>query len=74
MAKKTDDSLPKAAGRADEFIKVYGPEDGRWRAGLNFGPLGTLISLAEITVEQFEQIAGDELLKVERILAERAAA
>ncbi len=74
MAKEPKAEAPKPAGRPDEFIRVTGPEDGRWRAGRKFGPLGTELCLASLTVEEFGEISGDELLTVERITAEKQAA
>ncbi len=76
MAKKPDVAAeaPKPAGGPDEFIKVIGPEDGRWRAGIKFGPLGTVLCLADLDADAFAAISSDELLDVRRIEAAKPAA
>ncbi len=66
MAKKDADA-PKPAGPADQFISVRGPEDGRWRADIRFGPIATELCLAAITAEQLALIEGDEMLEVRKI-------
>ena len=43
-----------------------GPEDGRWRGGLNFGPIDVVVDLSTITVAQLAAIEGDPLLSVKR--------
>ncbi|MBG0809856.1 hypothetical protein IY145_10745 [Methylosinus sp. H3A] len=54
------------AGEAGEIIKVRGPEDGRWRGGIKFGPIEQDIDLSQITRGQLEEIGGDPYLTVRR--------
>ncbi|MBY6244217.1 hypothetical protein [Methylosinus sp. Sm6] len=54
------------AGPEGFVIKVRGPEDGRWRAGIKFGPIETEIDLSEITRAQLEEIAADSYLSIRR--------
>jgi hypothetical protein len=66
-----DDTKSKAAatataGKKGETIKVRGPEDGRWRGGLNFGPVEIVVDLSTITPAQLAAIEGDPLLSVKR--------
>jgi hypothetical protein len=60
------------AGAPGEIIKVRGPEDGRWRAGIQFGPTERVIDLSEITADQLAEIEGDSYLRVTRVEAEPA--
>ena len=41
---------------------MRGPENGRWRAGLQFGPTPLTVELDTLTKEQLEAIANDPLL------------
>jgi len=73
MADETQGAQPakatKAAkaGKKGETIKVRGPEDGRWRAGIQFGPTERVIDLSEITAAQLAEIEADSYLRVTRI-------
>jgi hypothetical protein len=70
MAKKpsqTDVAAPVMAGAAGEIVKVRGPEDGRWRGGLQFGPIELEIDLSTITAADFEEIEADSYLTVRRL-------
>lgn len=58
-----------AAGVPGEIIRVRGPEDGRWRAGIKFGPVEVLIDLGTITPEQLAEIEADGYLSIRRVEA-----
>lgn len=60
-------AAPQMAGAPGEIIKVRGPEDGRWRAGLQFGPIEHEIDLSTITPEQLAEIEADSYLRVTRV-------
>jgi hypothetical protein len=72
MADETQGAAPakpaKAAkaGKKGETIKVRGPEDARWRAGIQFGPIEQEIELSTITVDQLAEIEADPYLSVQR--------
>lgn len=55
------------AGAPGEKVKVRGPEDGRWRAGVQFGPTEVEIDLGEISAEDFAEIEADGHLEVRRV-------
>lgn len=77
MAKKpteTKDDVVEIAGAKGELISVKGPEDGRWRAGIKFGPLPVEIDLSTITAEQLEEIEADSYLSVTRITKQATTA
>ncbi len=57
---------PATAGAKGQTITVRGPEDGRWRAGLRFGPIDAVIDLSTITPAQLAAIGGDPKLSVKR--------
>jgi hypothetical protein len=57
-----DDDAP--AGREGQIIRVRGPEDGRWRGGLWFGPTDIPVDLSTISVKQLKAIMGDPYLSV----------
>lgn len=57
------------AGDEGEIIKVRGPEDGRWRAGIKFGPIELEIDLSSISAEQLAEIEGDAYLAIRRVKA-----
>ncbi len=61
-AKEAPEPAPAPAGAAGEIYSVRGPEDGRWRAGLKFGPTPVEIDLGAITAEQWAQIEADDYL------------
>ena len=54
---------PEMAGAPGEIVKVRGPEDGRWRAGIQFGPIEREIDLGEITAEDWAEIEADAHLE-----------
>ena len=60
------------AGNEGEIVKVRGPEDGRWRAGIRFGPIEVEIDLSTVSAEQFAEIEGDAYLSVRRVEAPAA--
>jgi hypothetical protein len=66
MADDTKSKAAATAGKKGETIIVRGPEDGRWRSGLRFGPIDTTIDLSTITPAQLAAIEGDPLLSVKR--------
>ena len=70
MADEPKPEAPKApkgkAGAKGEIIKVRGPEDGRWRGGLQFGPLECEVDLSTITPADLEAIETDPYLSVRR--------
>lgn len=71
MAKKPSgndqaDAGPIMAGAPGEIVKVRGPEDGRWRGGLQFGPIELEIDLSTIAAEDFAAIEADPYLSVKR--------
>jgi hypothetical protein len=57
---------PAKAGKKGETIVVRGPEDGRWRSGVHFGPTDITIDLSTLTPAQLAAIEGDPLLSVKR--------
>ncbi len=57
---------PAPAGKKGQTITVRGPEDGRWRAGLRFGPIDAVVDLSTITAAQLAAIEGDPKLSVKR--------
>lgn len=61
-----DEEQRPAAATAGFVIKVRGPEDGRWRAGIKFGPIEQEIDLSTITRAQAREIAEDPYLTVRR--------
>lgn len=60
------DATAATAGKKGETIIVRGPVDGRWRAGLCFGPTDITVDLTTITPGQLAAIEGDPLLSVKR--------
>jgi len=50
-----------------ERISVVGPEGGRRRAGRRFGPVATVIPLADLSEEDLAAIEGDRELRVSRL-------
>lgn len=58
----TADPTTAAAVVKKDTITVRGPENGRWRAGLHFGPTPLTVELDTLTKEQLEAIANDPLL------------
>ena len=52
------------AGEAGMIVLVRGPEDGRRRGGLTFGPVDVEVDLGQITRANFEAILADPFLKV----------
>lgn len=52
------------AGEAGQFVLVRGPEDGRRRGGLAFGPVDIEVDLGAISKANFEAILADPYLKV----------
>lgn len=50
-----------------ERISVVGPEGGRRRAGRRFGPVATVIPLADLSEEDLAAIEGDPELRVSRL-------
>ncbi len=50
---------PEAAGR---YLKVVGPQTGRWRAGRHFGPVARYVLMDWLTPEQISAIEGDPML------------
>ncbi|MGD0564539.1 MAG: HI1506-related protein [Roseiarcus sp.] len=72
MAAKTADpaapasaaAAPAMAGAKGQTITVRGPEDGRWRAGLRFGPIEVVVDLSTITPAQLAAIKADPKLSV----------
>lgn len=71
MAKKPSgtDPAPVMAGAPGEIVKVRGPEDGRWRGGIQFGPIELEIDLSTVTAEDFAAIEADPYLSVKRSTA-----
>jgi len=67
--KKTEPETP-AAHEAEKasggILTVRGPEAGRWRAGVRFGPTPIELEIAKLTAEQIKQIESDPLLSVSR--------
>jgi hypothetical protein len=71
MAKKPTETDPAEetappimAGQPGEIVKVRGPEDGRWRGGLQFGPIEREVDLSTLTPEDFAAIEADPYLSV----------
>lgn len=52
------------AGEAGMIVLVRGPEDGRRRGGLAFGPVEVEVDLGQISKANFEAILADPYLKV----------
>jgi len=52
------------AGEPGEKVKVRGPEDGRWRGGIQFGPTEVEIDLGEISAKAWAEIEADSYLDV----------
>lgn len=63
----TEEAAPVMAGAAGEKVLVRGPEDGRWRAGIQFGPTEVEIDLSEISAEDFAEIEADSYLELRRV-------
>ncbi|MBB4199059.1 hypothetical protein CCR94_16315 [Rhodoblastus sphagnicola] len=61
---ENEEAAPEMAGAPGEKVKVRGPEDGRWRGGVQFGPTEREIDLSEITAEAFAEIEADSYLEV----------
>jgi hypothetical protein len=59
-------AAPAAAGAKGQTISVRGPEDGRWRAGIHFGPIAITVDLSTITAAQLAAIEADAKLSVKR--------
>jgi hypothetical protein len=75
MAKApTKTASPVMAGAPGETISVRGPEDGRYRAGIKFGPIATTVDLSTVTPEQLALIEGDAALRIKRPAAPAPAA
>jgi len=55
------------AGAPGEKVRVHGPEDGRWRSGIQFGPTEVEIDLGEITAEAFAEIEADPYLELRTV-------
>ena len=73
MAKpKVDEAKP--AGRADEWIRVTGPIEGREVAGLKFATPGRILCLFDLDATQLAAIQAEPGLVVERIEIVRPAA
>lgn len=67
--KTAEAPAPEMAGAPGELVKIRGPEDGRWRGGLQFGPIEQVIDLSTITADAFDEIEDDPYLRVTRVPA-----
>lgn len=67
--KTADAPASEMAGAPGELVKVRGPEDGRWRGGLQFGPIKQTLDLSTITAKDFDEIEADPYLRITRIPA-----
>ncbi|QGM46733.1 hypothetical protein [Methylocystis heyeri] len=59
-------AIKNPAGKKGEIIKVRGPEDGRWRGGLWFGPSEVEVDLSTLSTEQLAEIEGDPYLSIRK--------
>jgi hypothetical protein len=57
---------PAVGGAPGEIVKVRGPEDGRWRAGIQFGPIEREVDLSTLTPEDWAEIEADPYLTIRR--------
>jgi hypothetical protein len=62
----TTADAPVMAGAEGEIVKVRGPEDGRWRGGLQFGPIEREVDLSTLTPEDWAEIEADPYLSIRR--------
>jgi len=62
-----EEAPAEKAGAPGETVKVRGPEDGRWRAGIQFGPTEVEIDLGEISAADFAEIEADSYLEIRRV-------
>lgn len=66
MAKAPKTEKLDAAGAPGEIVHVLGPEDGRWRGGLHFGPNEKPLDLSTVSAADWAEIDADPYLRKRR--------